>query len=122
MTEVFIIKYIKALGLKVDYGAFGKHSWYFRNALVRANYNDLKNGIHATTTYLELFLVICLRECTLEERAVIELISENSVITQKELVAAIGKSISTVKRVMNSLQEKGYIRRVNGKRYGKWKC
>ncbi|MCF2680236.1 winged helix-turn-helix transcriptional regulator [Faecalicatena contorta] len=52
--------------------------------------------------------------------AVIRLISENPVITQKELVNATGKSISTVKRIMSSLQEKGYIRRVNGKRYGKW--
>ncbi len=34
---------------------FQKHSWYFRNALVRANYNDLKNGIHATPQFLEQF-------------------------------------------------------------------
>ena len=33
-----------------------KNAWYFRNALVRANYNDLKNGIHETTEFLELFL------------------------------------------------------------------
>lgn len=33
-----------------------KNAWFFRNALVRANYNDLKNGIHETTEYLELFL------------------------------------------------------------------
>ena len=32
------------------------YAWYFRNALVRANYNDLKNGGHETTEYLELFL------------------------------------------------------------------
>ena len=54
-TAVFIIKYMKTFGLKVDNEAFKKHSWYFRNALVRANYNDLKNGIHATTKYLEMF-------------------------------------------------------------------
>lgn len=30
-------------------------SWYFRNALVRANYNDLQNGIHATTKFFEMF-------------------------------------------------------------------
>lgn len=54
-TAVFMIKYMKTFGLKVDNDAFKKHSWYFRNALVRANYNDLKNGIHATTKYLELF-------------------------------------------------------------------
>ena len=59
-------------------------------------------------------------KCTLEEMAVIRMISENPMITQKELVKATGKSISTVKRIMNSLQEKGYVRRVNGKRYGKW--
>ena len=32
------------------------YAWYFRNSLVRANYNNLKNGIHETTEYLELFL------------------------------------------------------------------
>ena len=31
-----------------------------------------------------------------------------------------GKSLSTVKRITDVLQEKGYVRRVNGKRYGKW--
>ena len=35
---------------------FAENAWYFRNALVRANYNDLKNGVHETTEYLELFL------------------------------------------------------------------
>lgn len=34
---------------------FAENSWYFRNALVRANYNDLQNGVHATTEFLELF-------------------------------------------------------------------
>lgn len=32
---------------------FENHSWYFRNALVRANYNDWKKGVHATTKYLD---------------------------------------------------------------------
>ena len=59
-------------------------------------------------------------KCTLEEMAVMRLISDNPAITQKELAGATGKSISTVKRIMSSLQEKGYVRRVNGKRYGKW--
>lgn len=35
---------------------FAENAWYFRNSLVRANYNDLKNGIHETTEFLELFL------------------------------------------------------------------
>ena len=43
-TAVFIIKYMRTFGLKVENDAFKKHSWYFRNALVRANYNNLRNG------------------------------------------------------------------------------
>lgn len=54
-TAVFMIKYMKTFGMNVENDAFKSHSWYFRNALVRANYNDLRNGIYATTKYLELF-------------------------------------------------------------------
>lgn len=55
-TAVFFIKYLRTLGFDVTNDIFAKNAWYFRNALVRANYNDLKNGIHETTEYLELFL------------------------------------------------------------------
>lgn len=155
-TAVFMIKYMKTFGFKVNNDAFEKHSWYFRNALVRANYNDLQKGIHATTKFLELFfsnLILGMNyelknrymhvdyietissqsviskvpkcqfdtlECTLEELAILELILENPSIKQNELVKETGKSLSTVKRIMESLQEKKYIRRVDGKRYGKW--
>jgi fido (protein-threonine AMPylation protein) len=54
-TAVFIIRYLRALGLALTYGPFAEHSWYFRNALVRANYNDLKNGIYSTDEYLNRF-------------------------------------------------------------------
>ncbi len=50
-----MIKHMKTLGFDVNNDMFEKHSWYFRNALVRANYNDLKNGIYATNEYLEKF-------------------------------------------------------------------
>ena len=55
-TAVFFIKYLRTLGFDVTNDIFAENAWYFRNALVRANYNDLKNGIHETTEYLELFL------------------------------------------------------------------
>ena len=58
--------------------------------------------------------------CSLEELAVLERIAQNPTIKQQELVNATGKSIATVKRIMKSLQDKNYIRRENGKRYGKW--
>ena len=58
--------------------------------------------------------------CSLEELAVLERIAQNPTIKQQELVSATGKSIATVKRITKSLQDKNYIRRENGKRYGKW--
>ena len=54
-TAVFFIKYLRTLGFDVTNDIFAENAWYFRNALVRANYNDLKNGVHETTEYLELF-------------------------------------------------------------------
>ena len=55
-TAVFFIKYLRMLGFDVTNDIFAENAWYFRNSLVRANYNDLKNGVHETTEYLELFL------------------------------------------------------------------
>ena len=155
-TAVFMIKYMKAFGFRVNNDAFEKNSWYFRNALVRANYNNLQKGIHATTKFLEMFFGNLLLDadhelknrfmhvdyvaendsqsinpkvskcqfdtldCTLEELAILELVAKNPNIKQQELAEATGKSIATVKRLMKSLQDKNYIRRENGKRYGKW--
>ena len=55
-TAVFFIKYLRSLGFDATNDIFAENAWYFRNALVRANYNDLKNGIYETTEFLELFL------------------------------------------------------------------
>jgi len=54
-TAVFMIKYIKTLGFKVTNNLFATHSWYFRNALVRANYSNLQEEITETTIYLDRF-------------------------------------------------------------------
>ena len=155
-TAVFMIKYMKTFGFRVNNVAFEKNSWYFRNALVRANYNNLQKNIHSTTKFLEMFFDNLLLDanhvlknrmmhvdfvaedssksvssnipkshfdtldCTLEELALLELIKKNPSVKQQELVDATGKSLSTVKRLMKSLQEKNYIRRESGKRYGIW--
>ena len=155
-TAVFMIKYMKTFGFRVNNDAFRKNSWYFRNALVRANYNNIQKGIHSTTKFLEMFFSNLLLDthyelknrymhieyvdennsqsvnpkvpkfqfdtldCTLEELAILELIAKNPTVKQQELVVATGKSLSTVKRIMKSLQYKNYIRRESGKRYGKW--
>lgn len=54
-TAVFAIKYLRTFGFDISNEAFVNHSWYFRNALVRANYNNLGKGIYATTEYIEAF-------------------------------------------------------------------
>ena len=56
----------------------------------------------------------------MQELAILKLVAKNPTIKQQELVEATGKSIATVKRVMKSLQDKNYIRRESGKRYGRW--
>ena len=54
-TAVFAIKYLRTFGFDIGNEAFANHSWYFRNALVRANYNNFGKGIYATTEYIEAF-------------------------------------------------------------------
>ncbi|MCH5210581.1 MAG: Fic family protein [Oscillospiraceae bacterium] len=55
-TAVFFIKYLRSLGFDATNDIFAENAWYFRNALVRANYTNLKNNIHETTVYLEAFI------------------------------------------------------------------
>ncbi|MCU6744861.1 Fic family protein [Suilimivivens aceti] len=55
-TAVFFIKYLRTLGFSTTNDIFAENVWYFRNALVRANYTNLQKGIYETTEYLEAFL------------------------------------------------------------------
>lgn len=48
-------KYLKSLGFDVSNEPFEKNSWYFRNALVHANYTNMQKGIYMNTEYLEKF-------------------------------------------------------------------
>lgn len=151
-TAVFFIKYLRTLGFDVTTDIFAENAWYFRNALVRANYTNLKKGVHETTEYLELFLRNLLLgennplknrdmhisgslsspkcqiknkngtlDVTLDEMQVLNLIKKDGKLTQKKIGELIGKSDRTVKRITASLEEKKYIERVNGKRFGYWK-
>jgi len=54
-TAVFLIQYLRSIGYKVNNDLFAHHSWYFRNALVRANYKNHDLGINYEYKYLELF-------------------------------------------------------------------
>lgn len=54
-TAVFTIQYLRSIGFDINNDLFAKHSWYFRNALVRANYKNVRLGIDYTPIYLERF-------------------------------------------------------------------
>jgi len=54
-TAVFTIQYLRSLGFNVENDLFAKHSWYFRNALVRANYSNPQKGIQPDKTFLVKF-------------------------------------------------------------------
>ncbi len=54
-TAVFTIQYLRSIGFDIDNDLFANHSWYFRNALVRANYRNAVKGIDYTPIYLERF-------------------------------------------------------------------
>ena len=151
-TAVFFIKYLRTLGFDVTNDIFAENAWYFRNALVRANYTNLQKGVHETTEYLEAFLrnlllgeknelknrylhinctletpkckndtESCTLDCTLDELSVLKLLREDGKMTQKQLAESINKSERTIKTITASLEEKGVITRINGKRFGYWK-
>jgi fido (protein-threonine AMPylation protein) len=147
-TAVFMILYLKTFGFRLNNEVFMNHSWFFRNALVRANFNDLQQGISETTSFLEAFFQNLLlstnhplnnrtlhilaqnqcagddtpkcKNCTLEELVIIRALKENPHLTQKELATLIDKSERTVKSRMAEMQEKGMIQRQGGKRQGSW--
>ena len=54
-TAVFAIMYLRSLGFDVQNDMFANHSWYFRNALVRANYQNVQKGIKREPAFLEQF-------------------------------------------------------------------
>ena len=142
-TAVFLIKYLRKLGFNdVGNDLFAEHSWYFRNALVRANYEDLSKGIHKTEKYLIRFLLnLLLKEYHLLKNremhvqypdtvkpqndtvndTVFNLIMQNNKITAVEISELLNISLSTVKRKIKKLKEKRIIERVGSDKTGCWK-
>ena len=59
-TAVFAIKYLRTKGFDVTNDLFARESWYFRNALVRANYENTQLNVSKTTAYLEDFFKVLL--------------------------------------------------------------
>ncbi|MCW3805629.1 Fic family protein [Plebeiibacterium marinum] len=142
-TAIFLIKYLRKLGFKeVNNNLFAENSWYFRNALVRANYEDLSKGINKTESYLIFFLsnlllganhVLKNREMHIQYNdtvkakndtvndTVFNLIKHNNKITASEISEQLKISLSTAKRKIKGLKENGYIERIGSDKTGHWK-
>lgn len=140
-TAVFAIKYLRRFGFNVNNDLFATNSWYFRNALVRANYVLAPDGIHATMEYLNRFfgnLVLgqnnALKNRAMQIRAgtvnefistvngtVFDLIKSNNSITAMEISEHLGMSLRTAKRKIKELKDKGFIERVGSDKTGNWK-
>lgn len=140
-TAVFFIKYLRSLGFDVTNDTFAKNSWYFRNSLVRANYNNIRKGIFEDRSYLIKFLRNLLlgehnnlqnRDLHISseltktnsgsrESKVLEIIKNNPHITSEQLSKEINVSLRTTKSVLKAMENSKMIKRVNGKRYGYWK-
>lgn len=148
-TAIFLIKYLRKLGFKdVNNNLFAEHSWYFRNALVRVNYEDLSKGIYKTEKYLIQFLSNLLlgenyslinREMHIQyintvktqddtvksendpvNDTVFYLIKQNNKITTTEISERLKISLSTAKRKIKELKESGKVERTGSDKTGHW--
>ena len=138
-TAVFVIKYLRTLGYDVSNDVFMKNAWYFRNALVRANYNHLRKGVYEDRSFLIKFLRNLLlhennklrnRDLHInpaitsnvsKELRILNYIENNPHITSEELANELDVSIRTIKAILKTLVESKVIERMDGKRYGYWK-
>lgn len=137
---VFIIKYLRMLGFEVNNQLFAENSWYFRNALVRANYTNYGRNIHTEFKYLNYFFenLLLKQDHELKNRnlkiyansnqmentkfsEVLELIKKDKKITAIILSKKLNKGIATIKRELKRLKDDGYISRVGSDKTGSWK-
>ena len=148
-TAVFTIKYLRSLGFNVNNDIFAENSWYFRNALVRANYTNLQKGIQENQEFLEKFFRNLLlgeqnelrnRYCHIrysggDEKSsvkkfgekqkssvkILELIKQTPKITLDEIANVLGISKRAVEKQVKKLREANIIERIGSDRSGWWK-
>ena len=145
-VAIFLIKYLRTFGFKVSNELFEQHSWYFRNALVRANYKNYTKNIFATHEFLLRFFgnlllgenhilknrtlhiyysdtvndTVKLQDDTIND-TVIALIKENNKITSQEISERLKISLSTTKRKISALKVDKKIVRIGSDKTGYWK-
>ena len=142
-TAVFAIKYLSSIGFDVSNDAFFENSWYFRNALVRANYSNVKKHISLNTEYLEKFFenlllgkknplrnrYLHIRNLPINTdnlpinntcRQILSLLKDNPNLTYDEIALKIMKTRETVRANLRKLEELNLIKRIGSRKTGYW--
>ena len=144
-VAIFLIKYLRTFGFKVNNELFEQHSWYFRNALVRAIYKNHTKNIHAANEFLLRFFgnlllgenyILKNREIhvhfadtvkkqndtvKLRNDTVFGLIKQDNKIKISEISERLNISLSTAKRKIKELKEQEVIERIGSDKTGKWR-
>jgi fido (protein-threonine AMPylation protein)/DNA-binding transcriptional ArsR family regulator len=146
-AAIFLIKYLRKLGFKeVNNDLFAENSWYFRNALVRANYEDLSKGIYKTDKFLFRFLSNLLgngnyllknREMHIQyidpvkaendlvndpvKTTILQHLKQQPSTNYAELAKKTGYSIATIKRHIQILKKLELIERIGSDKTGFWR-
>ena len=135
-TAVFTIKYLRSIGFDVNNDLFAEHSWYFRNALVRANYRNVRKGIEPDMSHLVRFFENLIMNTSHElknrfmvinapaeltgDRTSTEQVPNKSIIKTEQvngiidttnesilaLIKVIGKNSVSVKEMLNAMELK----------------
>ena len=140
-TAVFLIQYLRSIGYAVNNDLFARHSWYFRNALVRANYKNSDLGIDYDFRYLELFFRNLLLgeqnelknrylhldwESTQElikttQEKILDEIRLHPETTRNRLAELIGVTPDAIKKQLDKLRAVGRIQHLGATKKGYWK-
>ena len=148
-TAVFIIKYLYTLGFVTNNDMFKEHAKYFRNALVRANYQNLANDIPYTMEFLNKFFGNLLlgeknlldnREMQIKSekssqkssqkttqkttqkssQKILALVAQNPRVTTTEMAEILGISRRAIAKQITALKETGKLRRIGPDKGGHW--
>lgn len=143
-TAVFVIKYLYTLGFETNNDLFEQNAAYFRNALVRANYQNLEKDIPYTMEYLNKFFgnlllgeknVLDNREMQIKDtnttlkttlktekttQKILRMLQQNPNATRKEIADFVGLTLDGVKWNIAKLKKTGKIRRIGPDKGGKW--
>lgn len=143
-TAIFIIKYLYTLGFATNNDMFETHAKYFRNALVRANYQNLDTDIYYSFEYLNKFFGnLLLSETNLLDnremqiidnttqkttqkntigttQKILQILVNNPKSTRKELAELVGLTTDGVKWNLEKLKKDGKIRRIGPDKGGYW--